>query len=235
MSSCCLSGKVHESTPTGKVEIIDDLSTYIAEPQDGSKAKTIIFLVDIFGYECKNVRLLADNYAKAGFYVCIPDIHQGNSLPLSFLQSFEPPLPTRNQQSLMEKTKATGIVSTTLSPWLIQHREGIAKLLISSFISHIRGLPGVAKNRCLGFLLGRSLCDISCAWRGGCGGGVLSVIDIGAGGFRGGSKTIEFGGGDQDSLLDQGTVEQIRGVLERRVGVPHEVRVYEDQVHGFLR
>jgi hypothetical protein len=43
---CCLSGKVHEGTPTGYVETIDNLKTYISAPQNGSKAKTIIFLVD---------------------------------------------------------------------------------------------------------------------------------------------------------------------------------------------
>ena len=42
----CLSGKVHEGTPTGKIETIDNLQTYVAAPKDGSKAKTIIFLVD---------------------------------------------------------------------------------------------------------------------------------------------------------------------------------------------
>lgn len=72
MSSCCLSGKVHEGTPVGKVEKVGDLETYISAPKDGSKAKTIIFIVDIFGWEFKNARLLADNYAKAGFYVYLP-------------------------------------------------------------------------------------------------------------------------------------------------------------------
>lgn len=46
MSSCCLSGKVQEGKPTGRVEEIAGLQTYVAEPENGSKAKTIIFLVD---------------------------------------------------------------------------------------------------------------------------------------------------------------------------------------------
>ncbi|KAG4029855.1 hypothetical protein MFRU_014g01500 [Monilinia fructicola] len=233
MSSCCLSGKVHEGTPTGKVEIIDNLSTYIAEPQDGSRAKTIIFLVDIFGYELKNLRLLADNYAKAGFYVYIPDIHQGDSLPLSLLQTVEPPLSTRNQQSLMERTKATGIVATTLPPWLVQHREGITKPLISSFISHIRALPDVAKIGALGFCWGGRYAIL--AAHGEVDAAVAchpSLISVPAD-FEGVAKPLSLAVGDQDSLLDRGTVGQIRGVLARRAGVPHEVRVYEDQVHGF--
>lgn len=45
-SECCLSGKVHEGTPTGKIETIDNLQTYVAAPENGSKAKTIVFIVD---------------------------------------------------------------------------------------------------------------------------------------------------------------------------------------------
>lgn len=46
MSSCCLSGKVHDGTPVGHVEDIGGLQSYVSEPESKSKAKTIIFLVD---------------------------------------------------------------------------------------------------------------------------------------------------------------------------------------------
>lgn len=46
VSSCCLSGKVKEGQPKGRVEAIAGLQTYVAEPKDGSKKMTVIFLVD---------------------------------------------------------------------------------------------------------------------------------------------------------------------------------------------
>lgn len=46
MSACCLSGKVHDGTPSGKVEIINNLQTYVAAPKDGSNVKTIVFITD---------------------------------------------------------------------------------------------------------------------------------------------------------------------------------------------
>ena len=48
MGECCLSGKLASSDrkPTGHVEEIAGLQTYIAEPEGGSKEKTVIFLVD---------------------------------------------------------------------------------------------------------------------------------------------------------------------------------------------
>ena len=46
MSSCCLSGALHEGKPTGRVDTIGGLPTYIAEPKDGQKTKSIIFISD---------------------------------------------------------------------------------------------------------------------------------------------------------------------------------------------
>lgn len=46
MSSCCLSGKVREGTPKGRIDTIGGLQCYIAEPEDKSTAKTVVFLVD---------------------------------------------------------------------------------------------------------------------------------------------------------------------------------------------
>lgn len=90
------------------------LETYVAEPENGSTAKSIIFLVDstlipvsfflspqyteltplVFGWTFPNVHLPANNYAKACFYAYVPDIHEGDSLPIEFLQDVEPPLPS---------------------------------------------------------------------------------------------------------------------------------------------
>ena len=70
----------------------------------------------VFGWELRNTRLLADNYAKAGFYYYIPDVHEGDSLPFSFLQNVEPPLKDQKQASLIDKAKNAAIISATLRP-----------------------------------------------------------------------------------------------------------------------
>ena len=46
MSACCLSGTIASGTPKGREETIGGLPTYVAEPADGSKAKTIVVLSD---------------------------------------------------------------------------------------------------------------------------------------------------------------------------------------------
>lgn len=178
MSSCCLSGKVHQGKPTGRDDEIGGLSTYISEPENHSNAKSIIFISDgalphaihlpsippystllthqssVFGYKFPNTRLLADQYAKAGFYTYVPDFHQGDSLPISFLDNIEPPLKTQETLSLVDKAKNAAIVPTTLGPWLITHREGVSRPLIDGFVNTVRMTPGTNKIGAVGFCWG---------------------------------------------------------------------------------
>lgn len=51
MSQCCITGHIHEGTPEGVESEFAGLRTYIATPPDGNKAKAVLFIHDIFGYE----------------------------------------------------------------------------------------------------------------------------------------------------------------------------------------
>jgi len=235
ISECCLAGNVHEGTPTGKIETIDSLPTYVAAPKGGSKAKSIVFIVDIFGWEFQNVRLLADNYAKSGFYCYIPDVHQGDSLPIEFLQSVEPPLKTREQMTLIEKTKATATVGTTLPPWLIKHREAVSKPLIDSFIKAVRAIPGTGKIGAIGFCWGGRYAILEAHDDGHVDAAYAchpSLVAI-PGDFEPVSKPLSLAVGEKDSLLDSASVGKIQDIMAKKTSVPHELRIYEDQVHGF--
>src|ERR1700712_1293656 len=155
MNSCCLSGFLNDSaTPVGKEEIVNGLPCYISEPRDGSKAKTVIFISDIFGYKTPNVRLLADEYAKAGLYAYVPDFYGGDALPYSFLQSVEPPLKEREHLGLLSKTKNSATVAVTLGPWAIKHRESVAKPILDKFFTEIKATAGVGKIGTIGFCWG---------------------------------------------------------------------------------
>jgi hypothetical protein len=46
LSKCCISGTLHEGTPTGTVETINGLETYVSRPENGSAANSIVFLTD---------------------------------------------------------------------------------------------------------------------------------------------------------------------------------------------
>ncbi|KAG9775779.1 dienelactone hydrolase family protein-like protein, partial [Aureobasidium melanogenum] len=249
MGACCISGAVHDGTPSGHEATVGGLPTYIAEPSDKSKSKTVVFIVDIFGWKFKNVRLLADQYAKAGFYCYIPDVHEGDSLPIEFLQSVEPPLKVKEQEGLLAKAKETVDVMATLGPWLMRHRESVSEPLISGFIDAVRGIEGTGKIGAIGFCWGgryailqghaRKIDDRGAAGQGpkpsggvdavyACHPSLLSIPSD----LEPVAKPVSLAVGEKDSMLDLKSVDQIKEALEK-TGVPFEVKIYKGQVHGF--
>ncbi|EXJ88038.1 hypothetical protein A1O1_04965 [Capronia coronata CBS 617.96] len=239
MGACCLSGAVHSGSPQGHETTIGSLPTYVAEPESKSKAKCVVFIVDIFGWKFKNVRLLADQYAQAGFYCYIPDVHAGDSLPIEFLQSIEPPLKVKEQEGLLAKAKETVDVMATLGPWLAKHREGVSEPIVSGFMDAVRGVEDTQKIGAIGFCWGGRYAIMQGHKREeGQKGGVdavyachPSLLSIPAD-LTPVVKPVSLAVGEKDSMLDLKSVEQIKETLEKN-GVPTEVRIYDSQVHGF--
>ena len=194
----------------------------------------------VFGWKFKNVRLLADSYAKAGFYCYIPDTHEGDSLPIELLQDIEPPLPVRESLSVVEKGVKTAKVGATLGPWLAKHREAVVKPIIDGFIRTVRMTPGTDKVGTIGFCWGGRYAILS-AQGGGDepGQGVdaayachPSLLAIPAD-LEPVTKPLSLALGDKDSLLGQKEIGQVQETLGKLTTVPHEIRIYEDQIHGF--
>ncbi len=262
MGSCCLSGKVHEGKPAGRTDEIGGIPTYIAEPKNGSKEKTIIFISDstlalslpptslltnpiaVFGWEFTNTRLLADEYAKAGFYCYLPDFHNGDSLPFSFLQNVEPPLKTQETLGVTDKAKNAAIVPATLGPWLATHREGVSRPLIDGFVNTVRMIPGTNKIGALGFCWGGRYAILQAhgqekTGEGSSIGGVDAAVACHPGlvaipaDFDPVRKPLSLALGTKDSLLDQGSVGQIQDLMGKKTDVPHEIRVSWDSSRLF--
>jgi len=88
MSFCkdCIAGVRHEGTPAGKFETLNGVETYVTLPTtDYPKDKAVLFLPDIFGAQLPNAQLLADDFARNGFQVYIPDYLNGDPVPADFL------------------------------------------------------------------------------------------------------------------------------------------------------
>ena len=189
-------------------------------------------LLPVFGWEFKNVRLLADNYAKAGLYCYIPDVHDGDSLPLSFLNNVEPPLKDQETAGLVDKAKNAVIVPVTLGPWLINHREGVSEPIISGFINTVRQIPGTHKVGAIGFCWGGRYAILQAhGKKDGSVGGVdaayachPSLVAI-PGDFDPVKMPLSLALGTRDSLLDEKSIGEIQEVLGKKTDVPHEIRV----------
>lgn len=196
--------------------------------------------MQVFGWKFPNVRLLADNYAKAGFYCYIPDLHEGDSLPHEFLQDIEPPLPTRESLSILQKGTMTAKVGVTLGPWLVKHREAVTKPLIDGFIRTVRMTPGTDKVGTIGFCWGGRYAILAAHgtnYEPGQGVDAAyachpSLVSIPAD-FEAVTKPTSLALGTKDSLLGEKEIGQIQDTWGKLTEVPHEIRLYEDQVHGF--
>jgi len=141
--------------------------------------------------------------------------------------------------SVLEKTRKSGVVGTTLGPWLIKHREAVTKPLIEGFIKSVRFIPETNKVGVIGFCWGGRYAILEAHGGAKPGEGIdaayachPSMVAVPED-FEPVSKPLSLALGDKDSLLDQATVGKIIDVLAKKTEVPHEIRIYEDQVHGF--
>ncbi|RKL15158.1 hypothetical protein BFJ68_g5796 [Fusarium oxysporum] len=83
-AKCCTEGVRHEGEPAGKMIKLDSgLDAYIATaPADKAhKGTGIVYIADIFGI-WTNSKLMADQFAANGYTTIIPDIFNGDVMPL---------------------------------------------------------------------------------------------------------------------------------------------------------
>ena len=86
---CCYHGVKHEGEPTGSFTQIGDVETYIAQPKDKSTDYGILVITDVIGHRFPNAQLIADQFAANGYFVLMPDLFDGDPIPLNRPGDFE--------------------------------------------------------------------------------------------------------------------------------------------------
>ncbi|RPA79843.1 dienelactone hydrolase family protein [Ascobolus immersus RN42] len=83
-AKCCATlGHIWNGEPTGKVTTFAQVQTYISAPQEKqANPKVVLILTDVFGIATPNPKLIADEIAKQGYTVLIPDLFAGNPYPV---------------------------------------------------------------------------------------------------------------------------------------------------------
>lgn len=145
---------------------------------------------------------------------------------------------------MTDSTVATAKTAATLPPWLIKHREAVARPLIEGFIRSVRLIPYTDKIGVVGFCWGGRYAVLAGHkdFSSGEGQGVDAVYSVHPSlvsvpaDFEPLGVPTSFAVGDKDSMLGMKEVDQIKEVMERKKkeeGLESEVVVYEDQIHGF--
>ncbi|KAJ6095867.1 hypothetical protein N7486_006613 [Penicillium sp. IBT 16267x] len=89
LSHCCITGSLHEGEAKGELKDIHNTSTYIAYPPDKSTKNAILILSDVIGHRFINAQLIADEFAVKGYFVVMPDMFNGDSVPLNRPEGFD--------------------------------------------------------------------------------------------------------------------------------------------------
>ncbi|TVY84686.1 Hydrolase tropI [Lachnellula suecica] len=89
-AQCCTFGVKHEGETTGKSIKIGNIDAYVAEPTGKTvhKDTAILYLPDVIGI-WENSKLMADQYAANGYYTIIPDLFNGDPIPLNRPEGFD--------------------------------------------------------------------------------------------------------------------------------------------------
>lgn len=76
-SLCCLGGSIHSGDSKGKIEQIDGVDTYVAEPDaKNSNGRVLLFFPDAFGLHI-NSFLMMDAFAARGYLTLGVDYYLG--------------------------------------------------------------------------------------------------------------------------------------------------------------
>nr|POE75776.1 hydrolase tropi [Quercus suber] len=86
---CCTIGVKHEGEAKGQIQTISGISTYVTYPENKNTELAILVLPDVIGHKFINAQLLADNFAANGYFVVMPDIFEGDPVPLNRPEGFD--------------------------------------------------------------------------------------------------------------------------------------------------
>jgi len=228
-----VTGHLHSGVEKGSVTKLAGFDCYETGPSSGDKSKVILFVTDVFGWQLTNTRLLADEFAQAGFYVYIPDLLDGDVVSADLLNTIVPRDP--DNVSTVDKAKNAALTGAALGPWILKHREDVVRPKIVEALKAITATPGVGKIGAIGFCWGaRYTCLL---------GGKESLVHAVVANHptflaipaevEALTTPTQFNIGTKDAMVDLSGIQTIKDVLAKKSDVASEVNVFDGAVHGF--
>ncbi|KAH8816620.1 dienelactone hydrolase family protein [Xylogone sp. PMI_703] len=133
--ACCFTGFQYEGDPVGEIIQVANRPTYISRPDTSSSnyvaGSAVVIISDVFGIY-NNSKLIADNFATNGYLTVIPDVLEGDALPLD---AFE-----------------TGKVD--IQSWVSKHGTAQVDPIVQSSINYLRKEQGIKRIYGVGYCFG---------------------------------------------------------------------------------
>ncbi|KAH8692161.1 dienelactone hydrolase [Talaromyces proteolyticus] len=217
-ASCCATGFKHEGTAKGKLSNLKDFEVYVSYPDSGSTEKGILILTDIIGHKLINVQLIADQFAQKGYFVMIPDLFDGDPVPLNKPSDFD--MPTwRNGKYHPD---GTAHISSNIDP------------IVDACLSEMRTKYGCKKIGAVGYCFGAKYVVRHLQPKSG-------KVDVGyiahpshvtPEELRGIKGPLAIAAAETDSIFPAEKRRESEDIL-RELGLPYQINLYSGVKHGF--
>ncbi|KAF2203119.1 alpha/beta-hydrolase [Delitschia confertaspora ATCC 74209] len=129
-ASCCTIGVKHEGNAVGEVKNIGDIRTYFSYPESKSTQDAVLILTDVIGMDSINAQLIADDLARAGYFVVMPDLFHGNPIKMNRSPDFD------------------------IMKWLQNHLPPVVDLIVEAVLKEMRGPLGCKRIGGVGYCFG---------------------------------------------------------------------------------
>ncbi|KAF2012296.1 alpha/beta-hydrolase [Aaosphaeria arxii CBS 175.79] len=207
---CCGVGVKHEGTAEGEVKTLGGVRTYLTYPKDKSTHNAILILTDVMGMDSINVQLIADQFAANGYFTAIPDLFNGNVVPMNPPADFD------------------------IMKWLGTEMPHVPAVdpIVEAVIKDLRGNYGVKRLGSAGYCFGAKYV---CRWLKG---GKLDVGYVAHPSFvnaeelEGIEGPLSIAAAETDSIFPAEKRHESEKILEKHT-VPYQINLFSDVEHGF--
>ncbi|KAF1816716.1 dienelactone hydrolase family protein [Eremomyces bilateralis CBS 781.70] len=207
-AQCCAVGVKHEGEAAGEVKLVGDVETYFAYPKDKSTTNAILILTDVLGHKFINVQLIADQFAANGFFVVVPDLFQGDPVPVNG-ENFD------------------------FGKWLPKHHTGLVDPVVSATLKHMREDLGCKWIGGVGYCFGAKYVARFQKKGGGLDAGYMAHPSfVAAEEFAAIDGPLSIAAAETDEIFPASKRHESEAILNK-MDIAWQINLFSDVVHGF--
>ncbi|KAK5169099.1 uncharacterized protein LTR77_006408 [Saxophila tyrrhenica] len=230
---CCTIGVKHEGKAQGEIKEVGGISSYMVYPKDKQTANAILvgssnalsrrvltdtkqILPDVIGHEFINAQLIADQFAANGYFVVMPDLFEGDPIPLNRPADFD----------IMAWLQKSG-------PQGKGHGPGQVDPIVSAVIKAMKSDLGVKTLGSVGYCFGaKYVARFSAQGQGIDVGCMAHPSFVDADEVRKMRAPLSIAAAETDQIFPAEKRRETEDILKEH-DIPYQMSLYSDVEHGF--